>query len=248
MAQTVWKGELAFDGISMPVKLVAAARTEKIEFSMVNPETGNGISQRTVDAGTGEEVRRADLVKAARLDDGRTVYVTEEDLKGIKVPSSSTMKVLSTVRVVDVDPVFFDSSYYVLPDGKVGDQPYHVIRQALGGVKAGALVKITRGQRESLALIRPSGDTLMLHTLFYDGEVRSLDEREPVVVEESYVRLARSFVRASLREFAPEFHRDAYRDALTELLEQKVQPGGDLRDVLKSAIKKARTAKKEAKS
>lgn len=243
MASTVWKGQMRFEGFSIPVKLTAAARPDKISFSLVNPATGSGAKQLTVDACTGQEVSRADLVKSAQLDDGRMAYVTEDELKSLKVPTCDAMEVLSCVKVAEVDPVYFDASYHVHPDGKVGDYPYHLMRRALEETKVGALVKLTRGQRESLAVVRPSNGGLMLHTLFYANEVRPMEELEPVPIDPADLKLARSFVRASARAFAPEEYADAYRAELNALLESKAAPGGDLRALLKTAIKTAKATK-----
>lgn len=245
MAQTVWKGRLAFGDLSVPVKTVAAARKDQVSFSLVNPATGSGTSQKLVDRATGEELSRSDLVKSTTSDDGRTVYLTQEDLDGLKLESCSVMEVLSTVKVADVDPLYFDSSYYVLPDGTGGDYPYHALIAALHSLKAGALVKMCKGQRESLALIRAVDGMVVLHTLFYAGEIRPCDDSvEPVLIAPEDLKLAKSFVRAAMAEFDPWAHRDAYRDELNKLIAEKAIPGGDLREVLKGAIKTAKRAKK----
>lgn len=226
MASTVWRGHLSFGLVSVPVRLAAAARPERVEFHMVNPETGHRIRQKVVDAGNGKEVPRNQLVKAAELDDGRTVYLTAEDLQSILPASSKTIEVLEFVKLEDVDPVYFDASYYLIPDGNAGDKPYHLLMRALEEEQHAALAKMVRSQREYLVIIRPARGGLTLHTLFYEDEVREVEEygeSEPVEVGKQELELARQFVQAMAVDFHPEKYHDSYREAVLELLEAKAK-------------------------
>ncbi len=252
MASTVWKGHLSFGLVSVPVKLVAAAREVKVSFHMVNPETGSRIQQKTFDASTGQEIKRGDLVKAAELDDGRTVYLTDGDLKAILPASSKQMEVLEFVKLEEVDPVFFDASYYLLPDGQAGDKPYHLLTQALQDEEHAAVAKMVRSQREYLVLIRPSRGGLTLHTLFYEDEVRTVDgygEQGESKVDEKELKLARMFIQAMSAKFEPAKYEDNYRKAVVELLHAKAEgqtvtspeapaarPTGDLMEALKASL------------
>ena len=252
MASTVWKGHLSYGLVSVPVRLVAAAREVKVSFHMVVPETGSRIQQKTFDASTGKEVKRGELVKAAELDDGRTVYLTDDDLKTIAPASSKQMEVLEFVKLEEVDPVYFDASYYLLPDGQAGDKPYHLLTKALQDENHAALAKMVRSQREYLVLIRPSRGGLTLHTLFYADEVRAVDGygAEPAnPVDEKELKLARMFVQAMAAEFEPEKYEDSYRKAVIELLQAKAEgqtlvtaeapaarPAGDLMEALKASL------------
>lgn len=265
MASTVWKGHLSFGLVSVPVKLVAAAREVKVSFHMVNPETGSRIQQKTFDASTGKELKRSDLVKAADLDDGRTVYLTDNDLKAILPASSKQMEVLEFVKLEEVDPVFFDASYYLLPDGTAGDKPYHLLTKALEDEEHAAVAKMVRSQREYLVLIRPSRGGMTLHTLFYEDEVRTVDgygEQGDSKVDEKELKLARMFIQAMSADFEPSKYEDNYRSAVVELLHAKAEgqtitapdapaarPTGDLMEALKASLgmaKKPPQSEKEA--
>jgi DNA end-binding protein Ku len=252
MASTVWKGHLSFGLVSVPIRLVAAARPVKVSFHMVNPQTGSRIQQKTFDASTGKEIKRSELVKAAELDDGRTVYLTDDDLKAILPASSKQMEVLEFVKLEDVDPVYFDASYYLLPDGQAGDKPYHLLTRALEEEDHAAIAKMVRSQREYLVLIRPSRGGLTLHTLFYEDEVRGVDgygEDDGVKVDDKELKLARMFIQAMAAEFEPEKYEDSYRNAVVELLQAKAEgqtlvtpeapaarPTGDLMEALKASL------------
>lgn len=271
MASTVWKGHLSFGLVSVPVRLVAAAREVKVSFHMVNPDTGSRINQKTFDQSTGEEVKRGQLVKAADLDDGRTVYLTDADLKGILPASSKQMDVLEFVQLEEVDPVYFDASYYLLPDGQAGDKPYHLLTKALEEENHAAVAKMVRSQREHLVLIRPSRGGMTLHTLFYEDEVRAVDgygESSNTEVDPKELKLARMFIQAMSAEFEPAKYEDSYRKAVLELLQAKAdgqtiatpeapaaRPTGDLMEALKASLgmakkppQRAAAAKTEAKA
>lgn len=253
MASTIWKGYLSFGLVSVPVRLAAAARPERVEFHLVNPETGSRIRQKTVDAGSGKEIKRSQLVKASKLDDGRTVYLTDEDLDSILPASSKSMDVLEFVKLEDVDPLYFDASYYLLPDGSGGDRPYHVLRRALEKMEHAAVAKMVRAQREYMVLIRPSRGGLTLHTLFYEDEIRDVEgygEAAESEVDEKELELACLFIEAMAGRFQPEKYHDSYREAVMELLEAKskgqtlvapeapaAKPTGDLMAALKASLK-----------
>lgn len=252
MASTIWKGHLSFGLVSVPVRLVAAAREVKIAFHMVVPETGSRIQQKTVDASSGKEVKRKELVKAAELDDGRTVYLTDDDLKTILPASSKQMEVLEFVRMDEVDPIYFDASYYLLPDGQAGNKPYALLAHALREEGHAALAKMVRSQREYLVLIRPSGKGMVLHTLFYEDEVRDVEgygDGEASAVDDKELKLARMFIQAMSAKFEPSKYEDSYRTAVLELLQAKAEgqtlttpetpaarPTGDLMEALRASL------------
>ena len=252
MASTVWKGHLSFGLVSVPVRLVAAAREVKVSFHMVNPETGSRISQKTFDQSTGKELKRGELVKAAELDDGRVVYLTDEHIKGIMPASSKQMEVLEFVKLEEVDPVYFDASYYLLPDGQAGDKPYHLLTKALQEEDHAAVAKMVRSQREHLVLIRPSRGGMTLHTLYYQDEVRAVDgygESGNTQVDEKELKLARMFIQAMSAELESRDCRARASADVLQLLQAKAdgqtlttpeapaaRPTGDLMEALKASL------------
>lgn len=226
MASTVWKGHLAFGLVSVPVRMVAAARPEKISFHQVNPETGARVKQKLFDQSTDTEVSRKQLVKASELPDGRTVYLTDDDMKTILPDSSKTMSVMEFVNLDEVDPLYFESSYYLLPDGEAGKKPYFLLHQALEKENCAGLAKMVRARREYLVIVRPSGKGLALHTLFYADEVREVAEYgddEGVEIADKELELASMFVQNLAAPFEPEKYEDSYRVALEELLKAKAE-------------------------
>ena len=252
MASTVWKGHLAFGLVSVPIRLVVAARPENISFHQVNPETGSRVKQKLFDQSTDKEVSRKELVKASELPDGRTVYLTDDDMKSILPDSSKTMSVMEFVNMDEVDPLYFDSSYYLLPDGDAGKKPYYLLYEALKAENCAGLAKMVRARREYLVLVRPSGKGLALHTLFYEDEVREVAEYgddEGVEIGGKELELAQMFVQNLAATFEPEKYEDSYRIALEELLNAKAEgqtietpsapaapATGDLMEALKASL------------
>ena len=242
---TVWKGTLEFGDVSVPVRLTVAAREEKLDFSLVNPVTGNGVSQKLVDASNGVEVKRADLVRAADVD-GRTVLVTEEELASVAPEKSDEIIIERFVKSAEVDPLWFSGSYYVLPNGNAGNTAYQMVTRALGGLRGHvAIGKMVRLQRQHHVLVRATEHGLMiLHTLYRSGEVRSPDVEPADFVTEQSVRLARSFIRARAERWDPTVLIDQYRLDVLKLLAAKALPT-DLTSELKTSVAKAKAAKKQ---
>ena len=252
MASTVWKGHLAFGLVSVPIRLVAAARAVSVSFHQVNPETGARVKQKLFDATTDVEVPRKQLVKASDLPDGRTVYLTDDDMKSILPESSKTMSVMEFVNLEEVDPLYFDASYYLLPDGEAGKKPYYLLYEALKAENSAGLAKMVRARREYLVIVRPSAGGLTLHTLFYEDEVRAVPEygdNEGVEIADKELELAKMFVQNLAAPFEPGKFEDSYRLALEELLQAKAEgqtietptapaapATGDLMEALKASL------------
>jgi hypothetical protein len=170
MAQRpIWRGHLRLALVSCPVALYSAKHDRNtIRFNMINPETGNRIRMVTQDAETGEPVERSQTVKGYQFKKDHYLLVTDEDLDSVKVESSSVMTVDKFVEANSIDPVYFDASYYVAPDGEAGKDVYAVLREAI--VKTGriALSRVVIGQRERTIALRPMEGGLIAHSL-YEG-------------------------------------------------------------------------------
>jgi DNA end-binding protein Ku len=214
--------------------MVVASRSERIRSHLVNKATGNGVKQQLVDEITGNPIPKADLVRAYDVHDQR-VCLTDDELKGILADVSKVMEVLEFVDLGAVDPVFFDSAYYLLSDGDPGAVPYSLLYQAIACEGRAAIAKMVRGQREELVLIRAAGTGLTLHTLFYADEVRDGANGELAVVGAEALKLARLLVQGMSADFQPEKYTDSFRAALQELLQAKY----DGKDTIPSPIRAA---------
>lgn len=243
--KTVWKGIFEFGRLKIPVKLVAAARAEKISLTKVNADTGAAVKHSAVDSGTGEKV--TSTAKAAKTLDGRTVHLTEAELAEL-VPTDEDLKkivVAEFVRLAQVDPIYFDSSYFVRPDDSEPVDAYNLLSAALCRTKCAAIGKMSLAARQNLVIIRPSPLGLMLHSLFYGNEIRPDGCRVEGIVPKEELKLAASYIRARREPFDPERYQNEFNVALRALIESKTEtPVVDLAAELKASVKDARKARK----
>ena len=175
MATTIWKGHITFGLVSFPVRLQAAARSQSVSFNQLHQCAHSRVKQVLYCQAKHKPVSRSELVKGFVYEKDRYVVVEERELDQIAPPSSRVMEVVEFVATADVDPVYLDASYYVMPDGAV-EKPYTLLYAALRRAGYAALAQWTRHNREHLVLLRPGRFGLLVHTLFYADAVRALDE------------------------------------------------------------------------
>ena len=167
MAQRpVWRGHLRLALVSCPVALYNARHDRaSIRFNLINPKTGHRIRMVTIDAETGDELERRDLVKGYEFKKDHYVLLTDEDFDSVKVESSEVMNIEKFVDASSIDPMYYDASYFVAPDGQAGEDVYAVLREAVAETGKVALARVVISQRERTTALRPLGDGLMAHTL-----------------------------------------------------------------------------------
>src|SRR3954454_14515427 len=154
-ARPIWRGHLRLALVSCPVALYSAKHDRaSIRFNMINPETGNRIRMVTMDAETDQEVERRDLVKGYEFSKNRYVLLTDEDFDSVKVESSSVMNIEKFVEADSIDPIYYNSTYYLAPDGEAGRDVYAVLCKAIVDTGRVALTRVVIGQRERTIAIR----------------------------------------------------------------------------------------------
>jgi len=222
MPSTVWKGYLSFGLVSFPVRLFAAARAETVHFHMLHKKDLSRVKEVWYCVEEDKPIERSEIVKGYQAGEGDYVVIDDEDIKKIAPPTASTMEVLQFVKSNDIDPIFFESSYYVAPDEKVS-KPYALFLAALTETKFQALARIAMHSREHVVIIRPAEGGLVLHTLYYPSELHEANQGEApkTKLNPKERELARSLITRMAAPFKPaEFH-DTYRDNLEHLIEQK---------------------------
>jgi len=223
MAATVWKGFISFGLVSFPVRLFAAARPLGIHFHMLHKDDLARIKEVLYCAEEDKPVSRDDIVKGTEVGKGEYVVVTNEELKKVAPPTASTMDIVQFVKSSEVDPIFLESSYYVAPEEAVS-KPYMLLLNAMSETKYFALAKITMHGREHIAIIRPTRNGLVLHTMYFVDELQrknapKLSKNGGYSAKE--LQLARTLVDQLAGDFKPEQYHDAYRENVERLLEQK---------------------------
>ena len=223
MASTVWKGYITFGLITIPIRLYAAARTERLSFNQIHGVCGSRIKQQTFCPRCDRVVERSELVKGYEVEKDRYVIVSEEDIKEVAPTTSDTMEIFEFVKAEGIDPIYYDTSYFMVPED-AGKKAYHLLLQTMQKSGYSAIAKVTMHQREFTVVVRPSTDGLMLHTMFYPEEVREVPEFHldaNVVVKEQEVALAERLVEGLATDFEPSKYHDEYQTRMKSMIEAK---------------------------
>ena len=223
MASTVWKGYITFGLITIPVRLYAAARTERVGFNQIHEPCGSRIKQQTFCPRCDRTVERSELVKGYEIEKDRYVIVNDEEIKGIAPASSDNMEIVEFVKAEGIDPIYFDASYFMVPED-AGKKAYHLLLETMQKSGYSAVAKITMHQREYTVIVRPHADGLLLHTMFYPEEVREVPEfrrDESVNVKPQEVALAEKLVEGLAADFDPSKYHDEYQGRLMQMIEAK---------------------------
>lgn len=225
----VWRGHLRLALVSCPVALFNARHERNaIRFNLINPATGNRIRMMTLDAGTEQEVQRRDLVKGYEFKKDNFILLSDEDLDSVKVESSSLLSVEKFVDAGSIDPIYFDSPYYLAPDGQAGRDVYHVLRDAIAETGRLALSRAVIGQRERVIAIRPYGNGLAAHTL---SDERDLNDAkglfdDPAAVDPEMVKLAVQLIDRQTGQYDPADTEDRYETRLRAMIDAKLKGEG----------------------
>lgn len=225
--RAIWKGAVSFGLVNIPVKLYSATEDRDVSFHQVHAADGGRVRYRRVCQTCEEEVAYADVAKGYELDSGDMVMLSDADLAELPLPTAKTVELLAFVPAEQLDPVAYSKPYYLEPD-KTGAKPYVLLRDELRSAGRVGLVKVAIRNRESLAVLRPRDDLLVLQTMIWPDEVREADfetlddigEASPAEHE-----IARTLIETMAGDFDPTEYRDSYRDALTELVEAKASGG-----------------------
>ena len=221
-----WRGYPKLSLVSCPVALFpASSEREKISFHQINKKTGNRIKYRKVDAETEDEVDSSDIIKGYEVGKGQYIEIEPEELEAIAIESKRTIEIDEFVPKKEIDELYLNSPYYLVPDGEVGQQAFAVIREAIRKEGMVALGRVVFTSREHLIALEPRGKGLLGITLRYPYEVRKEDEYfddiEDEKIPKDMLELALHIVETKSGHFKPEEFEDHYEDALKELLKKK---------------------------
>lgn len=223
MASTVWKGHLTFGLVSLPVKLYSAARAEIVSFNQLHKADHSRIKQVIYCQLEDKPIPRSEIVKGYEYEKDRYVVVDEEEIKRVAPKTAKTMEVLEFVKAEDVDPVYFESSYYLAPD-EAGEKPYALLFEALRRTGYVGVAKIAMHNREHIVILRPGDRGILLHTMYYRDEIRQVDEfrTDTSLVKDKELELATTLIQSLSAPFEPEKYGDEYRANLRAMIEAKV--------------------------
>ncbi len=223
MASTIWKGYITFGLISIPIRLFAAARTERISFNQIHEPCNSRIKQQIFCPVCNRTVERSELVKGYEVEKDNYVIVGDEEIKKIAPESQETMEILEFVKLDEVDPLYFDTSYYITPEDP-GRKAYQLLLETMRKSGYAAMAKIAMHQREHTVIIRPREEGLTLHTIYYANEVRAIPEygqTKNIEIKPQEIALAEQLVQSLAATFDPEKYEDLYQKRLTDMIEAK---------------------------
>lgn len=223
-----WKGHLTLGELSCAVSLYTAASTsDRVSFHIINRRTGNRVHRQMVDADTGDEVEREDIVKGYEISSGEYVLLDPQEIADAVPESDKTLALETFIPCSEVDTIYLDRPYYLAPADKVSMEVFELIRQGLKASNVAALARTVLFRRLRTVLIRPHGDGLIASTLNYDYEVRSASEAfsdiKPFKIEGEMLDLAKYIIKTKQGSFDPQEFDDRYESALQELVKAKIE-------------------------
>ncbi len=221
-----WKGFLKLSLVSCAVALYSATSTsQRIRFNIINRKTGNRIRNDVVDAETGQPVEPEDRVKGYEVEKGEYVLVEDDELDNVALDSTHTIDIEEFVPVVEVDRIYLDESYYIVPQDDVAEEAFAVIREAMRKEDLAGLARAVIYRREHLLLLRPRGKGLLATALRYKTEVRDeheyFDDIPNVKVPADMLKLATHILDTKRGHFDPAKFEDRYETALNALIKAK---------------------------
>jgi DNA end-binding protein Ku len=226
MPRSIWSGAISFGLVNVPVKVYSAVSPKTVRFHQLDSRTGTRISQKRVNAQTGEEVLYEDLVKGFELTRDRYVIIQPEELDAIAPEKSRTIDIEDFVELAEIDPVYYDHPYWLVPDKGAG-KAYQLLVQAMREAGKVAIARVVLRNKEHLVAVRPSGEALMMETMVFHDEVVPADELDELqtasdaTASEREVGMAKQLIDSLTTDFAPERYRDEYREKVLELIERK---------------------------
>lgn len=258
MARPIWTGYLTFGLVTIPIRLLTAEDPKDVRFRLLHKTCGTPIQNRRWCAVHEAIVPYEDTVRGFEYSRGRFVTLTGEDLDNIPVETNENLNIAAFVELSEIDPIFFDKSYYVAP-GEGGAKAFALLREAMQESGKVAVGKVVIREKEHLVAVRPYAGALVMSTLFYADELRRLEDEDQAAdakIHPNERKMAVQLIEGLAAEFRPEEFRDEYREKLQQVLQAKAQGETvstpqipkpekvvDLMDALRRSLEMARRGK-----
>jgi DNA end-binding protein Ku len=264
MAASVWKGALSFGLLTIPIRLYAAAHSQRTELHHLHEKCHTRLKQPLFCPTCNRFVDRKEVVKGYEYEKGQYVVVTAEDIKTITPKSGKTMDILAFVEAIKIDPIYLDSSYLALP-GKRSEKAYQVLLKALEDTNRVGIARFTMHQREYTVFIRPRNHGLTIHTMYYQNEIREVDgygkQPKGMQIKPQEIKLAEQLIETLSEDFQPQQYHDTFQDQLRALVDAKRRGKTiaehappqrarviDMMDALKKSLHQAEATPKHARA
>jgi DNA end-binding protein Ku len=226
MPRAIWSGAISFGLVNVPIKLFTATSQKDVRFHQLHDKDGARIQQKRVCSKDGEEIPLEHIVKGYEVSRDRYVMVTPEELESLDPKASRTVDIQEFVDLDEIDPVYFDSTYYMVPD-KGAAKAYALLLEAMRKSKKVAIARVVLRQKQHLVALRPLNNALSMETMLYADEVVSTDSLEglpdDVEVTDRELKMAQQLIDSLADEFRPERYRDDYRERVLKMIERKAE-------------------------
>lgn len=260
--RTLWKGAVSFGLVNIPVKMYVATENKDLKFNYLHEKCMSPIQYRKYCPNCDREIAPEEMVRGYEYQKGSYVIINEEDLSRIPLETTKTIDILDFVQLEQVDPIYFDKTYYLEPSPG-GEKAYTLIVEAMKRTNKTAIAKVVIRSKQSLAALRVKDKTLIMETIFYPDEIRSPESLssgiDPEKLHDNEIKMAVSLIENLSVDFDPVKYEDDYRKALWELIEGKIvgrevsqmpTPENnnvvDLMEALKASVELAQKNKKPA--
>jgi DNA end-binding protein Ku len=263
MPRTLWRGSLSFGLVTVPVRLYPATQDKSPSFNQLRASDHSRVGYQRVAKADGEEVDYDDIVKGYEYERDRYVVFTKDELEALKPASSRTIEILQFVPRSQIDPLYFQRSYYLGPE-PTGVKAYGLLAQAMRDQETVAICKITLRDKEHLATLRLRDEMFVLETMFWPDEIRELSLADLEIDEipeprKQEVQMAQSLIENLTEDFDPAAYADEYREKVVAAVQAKVEgeevaiveddeePAGvvDLMDALKQSVEQSKSRKQD---
>src|ERR671914_2599642 len=226
MPRSMWSGAISFGLVNVPVKLYSAVSRKTVRFHQLNSKTGHRIAQKRVDSVTNEDVAYEDIVKGYELTKEHYVIITPDELEALDPEKTRTIDIEDFVDLDDIDPIFYDHPYYLVPD-KGAAKAYGLLLNAMEASGKVAIARVVIRSKEQLVAIRPASELLMMETMIFHDEVvphddlDDLPDSKDLKASDRELKMAQQLIDSLSSDFEPSRYRDEYRDKVLELIERK---------------------------
>jgi len=223
MPSSVWKGSIVLSFVSIPVKLFAAARSERTFLHQLHTVCHSRLRQPLYCPTCERFVKGNEVVKGYEVDEGQYVLVEGQEIKKIAAKSSRVLEILAFTKLNQIDPIFFDASYFCVPE-ETGRKPYQLIVKAFEDTHTIGLGRLTMHQRDHTVFLRAYHHGLLLHTMYFANEIRRVPEfgtLEAVNLKPQEVKLTEQLIASMMQPFKPAQYHDEFQDRLRKLIEAK---------------------------
>ena len=225
----MFKGAISFGLVSIPIKMFAATEEKDIRFRQIHNKCHTPVKYQKVCPMCNEEVKPDDIVKGFEYEPGKFVIVSGEDIESAKAEvQARTIEIVDFVSLTEIDPIYFDKSYYLAPQAEVAasSKAYNLLREAMARSGRIAVARVTMRDKQTLCVLRIFGDALVLETIFYPDEIRPVAEvpalPHDMKTDEKEMDIAEKLIGNLTAAFEPAKYTDTYREALRRIIDDRI--------------------------